>query len=432
MNLDQVSQSFQFHGSDVRRNIHIDGMDFVSSLPQVARLDDPVKSFYTSYLGKQKPTHFAKSMGRITYIDLFCGGGGLSLGVSEALSTFGFQPKPLVAVDIDNQALKLADANFSPIVKRSQSVEELIKYSVDLSQSINDFITQPVILDQQIAQFKGKTDLLIGGPPCQGHSNLNNKTRRNDPRNLLYFVMPAFAVAMDIPCVIIENVRSITRASENVVGITSEILRTHGYFVEEKVVSALDFGVAQTRTRHFLIATKVAKPRIAEIYDALKVDHLTFDDVIGQGLCNQGFSQLMISEPELSEVNRSRIDYLFDNSQFNLPDPQRPDCHRDGNTYPSVYGRLQGDQPLYTITTGFGSPGRGRFIHPHQRRTINAREAGRAQAFPDWYWNSIDELNLTKNSLYKIIGDAVPSLMVVPLVASILESINAKALRAAS
>ena len=87
---------------------------------------------------------------------------------------------------------------------------------------------------------------------------------------------------------------------------------------------------------------------------------------------------------------------------------------------------------MYTITTGFGSPGRGRFIHPHERRTINAREAGRAQAFPDWYWNSVDELNLTKNSLYKIIGDAVPSLIVIPLVASILESINAKALRAAS
>ena len=54
MKLDEVSQSFQFHGSDVRRNIHMDGMDFVSSLPQVARLDDPVKSFYTSYLGRQK------------------------------------------------------------------------------------------------------------------------------------------------------------------------------------------------------------------------------------------------------------------------------------------------------------------------------------------------------------------------------------------
>ena len=212
--------------------------------------------------------------------------------------------------------------------------------------------------------------------------------------------MPAFAVAMDIPCVIIENVRSITRASENVVGITSEILRTHGYFVEEKVVSALDFGVAQTRTRHFLIATKVAKPRIAEIYDALKVNHLTFDDVIGQGLCNQGFSQLMVSEPELSEVNRSRIDYLLTTANSICQTSAARLSPRWKYISFCLWASTRRSAVVYNHHW-FWIPGRGRFIHPHERRTINARRAGRAQAFPDWYWNSVDELNLTKNSLWQ-------------------------------
>ena len=61
-------------------------------------------------------------------------------------------------------------------------IEDLIKYSIDLSGATNDFVTQPSVSDNQISQFKGKVDLLVGGPPVQGHSNLNNKTRRQDPK----------------------------------------------------------------------------------------------------------------------------------------------------------------------------------------------------------------------------------------------------------
>ena len=121
---------------------------------------------------------------------------------------------------------------------------------------------------------------------------------------------------------------------------------------------------------------------------------------------------LLEQEPKLSLENQNRLKFLFENNLHDLPNKERPECHQEGHTYPSVYGRLYGDQPLYTITTGFGSPGRGRFIHPHKPRVINAREAARAQAFPDWYWSQIEQLKLSRNNLYKIIGDAVPSLMV--------------------
>ena len=52
--------------------------------------------------------------------------------------------------------------------QRSQPVEDLIKFSIDLSGVSNDFVTKPIILDNQIAQFKGKVDLLIGGPRLPG------------------------------------------------------------------------------------------------------------------------------------------------------------------------------------------------------------------------------------------------------------------------
>ena len=63
-------------------------------------------------------------------------------------------------------------------------------------------------------------------------------------------------------------------------------------------------------------------------------------------------------------------------------------------------------------------------IHPSEPRTINIREAARIQSFPDWYFKDIDSLGLTKTHLDKIIGDAVPSMMVFPLILSLYESIE--------
>ena len=74
---------------------------------------------------------------------------------------------------------------------------------------------------------------------------------------------------------------------------------------------------------------------------------------------------------------------------------------------------------MSTVTTGFQSPGRGRYVHPTERRTLTLREAGRLQSFPDWYWKDVDKLGLNRNSLQKIIGDAVPPLMIYPLIFSL-------------
>lgn len=363
---------------------------------------------------------------KLNYIDLFCGGGGLSLGVQHALRELGFGSRLLLAADLDQAALKLVDSHFKPLVQRNQSIEEMIRYSVDLSGNSSDFITKPIITDNQISQFKGKVDLLVGGPPCQGHSNLNNKTRRYDPRNLLYFTMPAFAVALDVPCVIIENVRSIKNASENVVEITQRILEENGYFVDETIIHGTDFGVAQTRTRHFLVATKHKPMKLASLINELKTPTLNFDDVNSDLPSITNYPAIMETPTDLSKENLMRIKHLHKTESFNLDNELRPDCHQAGHTYPSVYGRLKGDAPSGTITTGFGSPGRGRYIHPHEPRMITVREAARLQAFPDWYFAKADQLGLTKNNLYKIIGDAVPPLMVFPLIASIIGSFKEK------
>jgi DNA (cytosine-5)-methyltransferase 1 len=120
---------------------------------------------------------------------------------------------------------------------------------------------------------------------------------------------------------------------------------------------------------------------------------------------------IMDSVPALSEENRARIDYLFDDKLYELPDDVRPDCHKNGHTYPAVYGRLSWDKPAQTITTGFSTPGRVRYIDPHCRRVITAREAARLQSFPDAFRWVVNGSDPTRSALTKWIGDAVPPLL---------------------
>ncbi|MCS7295093.1 MAG: DNA cytosine methyltransferase, partial [Dehalococcoidia bacterium] len=126
-----------------------------------------------------------------------------------------------------------------------------------------------------------------------------------------------------------------------------------------------------------------------------------------------------------SPENRRRIDYLFDQDLYELPDEIRPQCHRDGHSYPSVYGRLRWEEPSGTITTGFMSMGRGRFVHPSQRRTLTPHEAARIQGFPDDFIFITDPLHPpSRSSLAKWIGDAVPPPLAYVAVLAALETLT--------
>jgi DNA (cytosine-5)-methyltransferase 1 len=124
----------------------------------------------------------------------------------------------------------------------------------------------------------------------------------------------------------------------------------------------------------------------------------------------------------VSKKNAKRIAYLFEKNVYNLPNRRRPLCHRDGNhTYKSMYGRLRWDQPAQTITTGFGSMGQGRYVHPARRRTITPHEAARLQTFPDTF--DFGEIE-SRDALAKMIGNAVPPLLMATLGESVLPGLG--------
>lgn len=346
-------------------------------------------------------------------LDLFCGSGGLAFGATEAVRAVGMKPKVSAAIDLDDQALAIYERNLDCRHVVCADVGLLVDFQVKGRANGARFDYAPTLVDETLKTRLIGTDLLVAGPPCQGHSNLNNYTRRVDTRNLHYLAVPAFAVALGVPVVVIENVPEVLNDRHSVVATATELLLSEGYSVRSGVLSALDFEVAQSRKRFFLIAWKDREPTLGKDLGALLQgmrgeQWIGVGEVIGDLVDKEGATELD-SAANLSPENRQRIDYLFDNGLWDLPDAERPDCHKNGHTYKSVYGRLRWDRPAGTITTGFLTPGRGRFVHPTKRRALTPHEAARLQGFPDSFQFKLrDGSTPQKATLAKVIGDAVP------------------------
>jgi DNA (cytosine-5)-methyltransferase 1 len=117
---------------------------------------------------------------------------------------------------------------------------------------------------------------------------------------------------------------------------------------------------------------------------------------------------MMNELPDYNADTLRRLQFFMDNPGiYDLPLNERPECHRGGTSYKSVYGRMRPDEPIPTLTSGFMTPGRGRFIHPTELRTLTPSEGSYVQGFPTWY-RFDPHVGFNKKHLSKWIGDAVP------------------------
>lgn len=344
-------------------------------------------------------------------VDLFSGCGGLSFGLKEAAAQLGIDLDIRLAADMDETAAEIYQRNLSPKFFLHGNVDTAVDYRL-VFRGERAALAYPPELEHPLLQAIGNVDIVVGGPPCRGHSNLNNRTRRSDDRNSLYLTVPAIGIALEARIIVIENVQAVLNSKPNVVAQARQVLTSNGYGVEEVVLEATKFGVAQTRKRHFLIAIRDRANEdlaIAGLLQAMQSEEfLSVKDAIGD-LETPSRSSSFDTPASISEENQRRIDFLFDHDLFELPNEERPDCHKDGHTYPSVYGRLYPDAPAGTITGGFLSPGRGRFTHYSQRRGLTPHEGARIQGFPDFYkFKKPDGSALENKSHSRLIGDAVP------------------------
>lgn len=359
-------------------------------------------------------------------VDLFCGVGGLSAGLRIAAAEFGHDVSCELAVDTDADALAVFKRNHRPRKISTDSVRALLDYRVRGDGCDAVFVYPPELLDSSIDEQCEGVDLVVAGPPCQGHSNLNNHSRRSDRRNHLYLSVAAFAVAAKARAVVIENVTAVIHDASQVVASATALLEAAGYAVETGVLAAHEMGWPQTRKRHFLVAcltdehppaVPVGAPAdanrcrpvaLTELADALRIfEPRSVMWAIGGGQSLSGDERLH-ELPEISSTNRERIAWLFDNDAHDLALTERPESHREGTTYGASYGRMHADRPAPTITTGYTTPGRGRFVHPTEPRTISHAEAARLQGFPDSYcFEPSPGRAATSAQLAKWIGNAV-------------------------
>lgn len=346
----------------------------------------------------------------IRALDLFSGAGGLALGVRAAGSFMGTNVTIDAAVDVDQGALEVHRFNHDTRVTVNRSVDLLVDFGLESGATGTSFAYLPVLTDSGLAEAVSGVDLVIAGPPCQGHSSLNNRSRHNDDRNALYLTAPAVAVAVGARAVLIENVPGVVRDRKSVVHTAIGLLESEGYKVSTAVIGAHEVGWGQTRRRFFLLAVKdQPAPSLSEQALALRRAPLNLDALL-RGLPDTG-SQLLDQLPDYSAQNLMRMQWLVESAARDLPSAIRPPSHQVSTTYSAVYGRLDWSRPAPTMTTGFLTPGRGRFTHPDQPRTLSPREAARIQGFTDSYFDEalLASIGAKRTHLAKWIGDAVPS-----------------------
>jgi DNA (cytosine-5)-methyltransferase 1 len=120
-----------------------------------------------------------------------------------AVEAIGFRHLPVLAADIDHEALDVHEFNLLPQRSYRGSVRDLFDPTLlDASEDPSSVAPADVIEASWVKELGG-VDIVVGGPPCQGHSNLNNRTRRNDERNELYRWMALAAFGMGAKVVVI-------------------------------------------------------------------------------------------------------------------------------------------------------------------------------------------------------------------------------------
>jgi DNA (cytosine-5)-methyltransferase 1 len=358
--------------------------------PGLANLTD------SAFLRASSWPELGSAMRAVRTVDLYCGCGAMSLGVWEACRSIGRRLQVVLALDSDGTAATVYQDNFPSANFVSRDINTVIDSPLG---------APPSVAEKKLASEIGTTELLVAGPPCQGHSDLNNHSRRDDPKNRLYDRIARFAELTMPQHIVIENVATVVHDKARVVQMTASCLKQLGYSLDHGTIDGSRLGLPQRRRRHLLVASLSRKPDLQQLIKHYERNATSVKWAL-QDLSGLKSKSFLDQPATLSVRNRERLDFLFRTNRYNLPDWLRPDCHRlKSHSYRSVYGRLSWGAPAQTITGGFYCMGQGRYIHPSDRRTITAHEAARLQFIPDFFnFGSVR----SRTALARLIGNAVP------------------------
>ncbi len=338
----------------------------------------------------------------LTVVDLFAGAGGLSEGFSR-VQCF----RTVAAVENDCEAAVTFQANHPGVDVYAGDIGEWLKSDIR------------------------SADIVVGGPPCQGFSNLGAR-RVRDPRNALWRRYVDALEAVAPLYFVLENVSDFLRSGQfrDLHRETYRNGRLRGYRIQAVTVNAAEFGVPQIRRRAVVIGSHRDLAEVAPLTGshpercswttvrstisdlALEPDrvdlpnaHIEQDGVSLRGLFKTTELHLARRPTKLSLDRYASVPP--GGNRKDIPDHLLADCwraHTSGSG--DVMGRLHWDRPAVTIRTEFWKPEKGRYLHPVANRAITHHEAARLQGFPDDYlWCG------SKSAIGRQIGNAVPILL---------------------
>ncbi len=349
------------------------------------------------YLRLKRRPLFPRYSRAMRTIDLYAGVGSMSLGLWEVCRQKGLGFIPVAAVDIDSSALAVYERNFARANIIVGDITTLLdgKLGTDATKKESDFV-----------RSLGRVDFLVSGSPCQGFSPLNVHTRGSDRRNALYLRAIRLVELSHPRHIILENVPDVVNGDLDIIGTSIEKLKKLNYSVDAGVIDLSEIGVPQIRKRHILIASLKSDVSVKSIIESSRVRAKRSVRWAISDLEVEKGDSIFRTASKLSPKNQIRVRYLHREGTYDLPFWMRPRCHRyPRHSYKSMYGRLNYDLPAQTITSGFVSPGQGRFVHPSCPRTLTPHEAARMQFFPDFFDFS---MVTTRTSLATMIGNAAP------------------------
>ncbi|WP_297921027.1 DNA cytosine methyltransferase [uncultured Campylobacter sp.] len=324
---------------------------------------------------------------KISAVDLFCGIGGLTYGLSQA----GIEV--VAGIDFDESCKFAYEQN---------------NHGKFLHRSIRE------VGGEEVNNLFGDANIkiLVGCAPCQPFSaHQKNKKDRSLHKDwgLLYdFLRLIKETSPQI--VSMENVPELKK--EKVFADFVDDLKAQGYSVNFKIHDASDYGVAQRRKRLLLLASKFGNIDFLESkFKKVTVRDMIYKiDKIVAGAVDNKKDRLHIS-PTLTDINIQRIKQSKPGGSWHDWDEAiLPNCYKKatGQSYKSVYGRMSWDDVAPTLTTQFINYGTGRFGHPEQDRAISLREGALLQSFPMGYKFIDKNEKICMRKIAKQIGNAVP------------------------
>jgi DNA (cytosine-5)-methyltransferase 1 len=391
-----------------------------------------------------------------TYIDLFAGCGGLSLGLNQSgwKGLFAIEKSPYAFATLKHNLIdNLNHFNWPDWLEKTQhDIDEVLKRKT-----------------KELKKLRGKVDLVAGGPPCQGFSTAGRR-EESDHRNELISSYIKFIRLVQPKIIFFENVKGFTQRFEKnrSKGIKySEFVQKalrrsgkdfKGYEVYGELIDFSEFGIPQKRTRFILVGIRkdiFKKSHFIpnHFFELLKSKRKSFlvnkglgltqslQDAISDLLKNNGTVDCPDSIGFLSSVY-SKVQSPYQKlMRSKVSSKSVPDSHRFANhgnetvlLFQTLISKAQKgkkiegkerekynikkrgivvldpNKPAPTLTSHPDD-----YVHYCEPRILSVREYARIQTFPDWFefkekYTTGGKLRIVEVPRYTQVGNAIPPL----------------------